>query len=101
MRELVPGSFTWSRLSQRHGDDFSGTLVMRADGKLAYAVIGNPPGRLSLPPGAAVDDPSSLRASVRGRLDLDFDALIAGDGVCIVGGGRERLRDLASRLPAG
>ncbi len=41
-----------------------------------------------------MDDPPRLRASVRRLLELDFDALMVGDGVPIREGGRERLREL-------
>ena len=65
------------------------------------AVIGNPPGRLSLLPERVMDDPARLRASLRRLLDLDFDAVLVGDGVSIREGGRERLRDLVTGSAAG
>ncbi len=64
------------------------------------AVIGNPPGRLSLLRERVMDDPARLRASVRSLLELDFDALMVGDGVPIREGGRERLRELVASFPA-
>ncbi len=63
------------------------------------AVIGNPPGRLSLLPERVMDDPVRLRASIRALLELDFDALMVGDGVPIREGGRERLRELVASFP--
>ncbi len=63
------------------------------------AVIGNPPGRLSLLRERVMDDPAGLRASVRSLLELDIDALMVGDGVPIREGGRERLRELAASFP--
>ena len=60
------------------------------------AAIGHPPGRLSLLPERVMDDPPALRASLRRLLELDFDALVVGDGVSIPKGGRERLRELAA-----
>ena len=63
------------------------------------AVIGNPPGQLSLLRERVMDDPARLRASVRLLLDLDFDALMVGDGVAIRDGGRERLRELIASFP--
>ncbi len=64
------------------------------------AVIGNPPGQLSLLRERVMDDPARLRASVRSLLELDFDALLVGDGVAIRAGGRERLRELVASFPA-
>ena len=63
------------------------------------AVIGNPPGRLSLLRERVMDEPARLRASVRRLLALEFDAVLVGDGVPIREGGRERLRELVSSFP--
>ncbi len=63
------------------------------------AVIGNPPGRLSLLRERVMDDPARLRASVRSFLELDFDALVVGDGVPIREGARERLQELVASFP--
>lgn len=64
------------------------------------AVIGNPPGQLSLLPERVMDDPAHLRASVRSLLELDFEVLLVGDGVPILEGGRERLRELVASFPS-
>lgn len=58
------------------------------------AVIGNPPGALSLLPDRVMDDPAQLRQSVRGLMELEFDVVIVGDGVSILVGAREQLREL-------
>ena len=63
------------------------------------ALIGNPPGALSLLSERVMDDPPLLRASVRRLLALDFDALLVGDGVPIVRGAHERLRELVASFP--
>ena len=34
MREIIPGVLTWSRLSERHGYDFNGHLLLHPDGNL-------------------------------------------------------------------
>ena len=60
------------------------------------AVIGNPPGRLSLLRERVMDEPARLRGSVRRLLELDFDAVMVGDGVPIREGGRERLQELVA-----
>ncbi len=59
-------------------------------------MIGNPPGRLSLLRERVMDEPARLRASVRRLLELDFDAVMVGDGVPIREGGRERLQELVA-----
>jgi glyoxylase-like metal-dependent hydrolase (beta-lactamase superfamily II) len=60
------------------------------------AIVGNPPGRLSLLSERVMDDAQRLRASLRRLLELEFDAILVGDGVSIGEGARERLRDLVS-----
>jgi glyoxylase-like metal-dependent hydrolase (beta-lactamase superfamily II) len=60
------------------------------------AVIGNPPGRCGLLREQVMDDPARLRESVRGLLALDFDTLLVGDGVSILSGARDRLRELVT-----
>ncbi len=57
-------------------------------------VIGNPLGALSFLPDRVVDDPAQLRASVRELAELEFDALIVGDGVPILEGAKAKLREL-------
>ncbi len=63
------------------------------------AVIGNPPGRLSLLAERVLDDPRQLRASVRRLVALDVAALIVGDGVSILSGAGARLRELVESFP--
>ena len=199
MREFLPGILFWSRLSERHGYDFNGTLVLHEDGNLCIdpveppddvlerlakeglarilltnrnharaanrvrertgartsihaadaeyargqgaildaqlgvgeqagpfrvvgvpgkspgeialhdprrrllvvgdALIGHPPGRLSLLPERVMDDPARLRVSVRRLLELDFDAVLVGDGAPIRTGARERLAELVAGFP--
>lgn len=63
------------------------------------AVIGNPAGRCSLLREKVMDDPPRLRTTVRHLLELDFDALLFGDGVPILGDARTRLRELVASFP--
>ena len=62
-------------------------------------VIGSPPGRCGLLPERVMDEPPRLRESVRSLLDLDFDTLLVGDGVSILEGAKDRLRDLVDSFP--
>jgi glyoxylase-like metal-dependent hydrolase (beta-lactamase superfamily II) len=57
-------------------------------------VIGHPAGACGLLREQVMDDPPRLRASVRALLDLDFDALLVGDGTPILAGAKERLAAL-------
>lgn len=60
------------------------------------AVIGNPPGALSLLREKVMDDPAALRASVRRLLALDFDVLLVGDGTPILRDAHTRLAELVA-----
>ena len=66
------------------------------------AVVGNPPGRLSLLRERVMDDPARLRRSVQQLIALDFDTILVGDGVSVIGDAKQRLRELVDsfRLPA-
>jgi glyoxylase-like metal-dependent hydrolase (beta-lactamase superfamily II) len=63
------------------------------------AVIGNPPGKCRLLPEKVMDDPVHLRRSVCALLDLDFETLLVGDGVSILSGAKDRLRELTRQFP--
>jgi glyoxylase-like metal-dependent hydrolase (beta-lactamase superfamily II) len=58
------------------------------------AVIGNPPGHLSLLRERVIDDPPCLRRSVQQLLTLDFDTILVGDGVSVIGNAKQALREL-------
>jgi glyoxylase-like metal-dependent hydrolase (beta-lactamase superfamily II) len=58
------------------------------------AVVGSPPGNLSLLHDRVMDDPARLRRSVEQLLALDFDTILVGDGISIVGDAKQRLRKL-------
>jgi glyoxylase-like metal-dependent hydrolase (beta-lactamase superfamily II) len=64
------------------------------------AIIGNPPGRCSLLREKVLDDPPRLRRSVRNLLDLDFDALLVGDGTPILHDAKARVAELVATFPA-
>jgi hypothetical protein len=64
------------------------------------ALIGNPSGRCGLLREKVMDDPARLRQSVRKLLDLDFDALLLGDGASILHGAKSRLKELVDTFPA-
>ena len=64
------------------------------------AVIGNPPGNCALLREKVMDDPARLRRSVRKLLDLEFDALLVGDGASILHDAKLRLKELVDTFPA-
>jgi glyoxylase-like metal-dependent hydrolase (beta-lactamase superfamily II) len=64
------------------------------------AVIGHPPGSCALLREKVMDDPARLKHSVRKLLDLEFDALLVGDGVSILHDAKSRLKELVATFPA-
>ena len=64
------------------------------------AVIGNPPGKLSLLREKVLDDPARLRASVAALAELEVDVLLPGDGEPILRDAGNRLRELVATFPA-
>jgi glyoxylase-like metal-dependent hydrolase (beta-lactamase superfamily II) len=63
------------------------------------AIVGNPPGRCALLREKVLDDPPRLRRSVRSLLELDFDALLFGDGTPILHDAKARLAELVATFP--
>jgi glyoxylase-like metal-dependent hydrolase (beta-lactamase superfamily II) len=65
---------------------------------LGDAIIGNPPGALSLIPEAKLDDPSKLRRSLPKLLDYDFDVLLLCDGQPVLRGGKLKVAEFLKTL---
>ncbi len=121
MREFLPSILTWACFSEPE-DDVLQELVKEGVAQILIAnsnhvraantvgertgivgdiVIGKPPGPLWLLRERVMDDPAQLRASVRRLLELDFEAVLVGDGVSIREGAREHLRELVEEFPPG
>ena len=65
---------------------------------LGDAIIGNPPGALSLIPEPKLDDPSKLKRSLRKLLDYDFDVLLLCDGQPVLRGGKLKVAEFLNTL---
>ena len=63
------------------------------------AVVGDPPGHLKLLREKVMDDPPRLRRSIQQLLALDFDTILVGDGVSVIGGAKARLKELIDTFP--
>ena len=63
------------------------------------AVIGNPPGKLSLLREKVIDDVPGLRQSVEALAALDIETLLPGDGEPILRDANARLRELIATFP--
>jgi glyoxylase-like metal-dependent hydrolase (beta-lactamase superfamily II) len=60
------------------------------------AIIGNPPGRCGVLPEKVMDDPVQMKQSIENLLVFDFDTLLMGDGVSILFGAKDRLKELVT-----
>jgi glyoxylase-like metal-dependent hydrolase (beta-lactamase superfamily II) len=58
------------------------------------AVIGNPPGHFRLLREKVMDDPPRLRRSIQQLLAFEFDTILVGDGVSVIGNAKDRLKEL-------
>ena len=65
---------------------------------LGHAIIGNPPGALSLIPESKLDDSSKLKRSLRKLLDYDFDVLLLCDGQPVLSGGKLKVAEFLNAL---
>jgi glyoxylase-like metal-dependent hydrolase (beta-lactamase superfamily II) len=65
---------------------------------LGDAIIGNPPGSLSLIPEPKLDDPSNLKRSLRKLLDYDFEVLLLCDGQSVLRDGKSRVTEFLNAL---
>jgi hypothetical protein len=65
---------------------------------LGDAIIGNPPGALSLIPEPKLDDPAKLKRSLRKLLDYDFEVLLLCDGQSVLSGGKPKVAEFLSGL---
>jgi len=63
------------------------------------ALIGNPPGKLTLLREKVMDDPPRLRASVEALTALPLEAVLVGDGASILHDAGARLRELIATFP--
>jgi glyoxylase-like metal-dependent hydrolase (beta-lactamase superfamily II) len=82
---LDPGHYAVSR-------EVGGILL------LGDAIIGNPPGALSLIPQPKLEDSSRLKRSLRKLLDYDFDVLLLCDGQAVLSGGKRKVAEFLNTL---
>ena len=65
---------------------------------LGDAIIGNPPGQLSLIPESKLDDPLMLRQSLRKLFNFDFDVLLLCDGESILSNAKPKVAEFLNTL---
>ena len=96
--ELLPGGLLVVGLADQKSPGESALVCGRAGALiLGDALIGKPPGALSMLPPAKYADAAKARAGLRALLAHTFDAVLLGDGVSIPTGGRKALESFLAR----
>lgn len=92
--ELLPGGLWVVHLEAMKSPGESALFLDRAKGILILgdALIGKPPGHLSLLPDEKYADAGKAKESLRRLLNYNFDIVLVGDGVSILTGGKEAVR---------
>ena len=93
--DRLPGGLRVITLSGQKTPGESALFVERSAAVIVGdAVIGKPPGKLSLLPAAKYADPRAAMAGLRRLLTLSFDAVLVGDGASLPRGGRRAVEEL-------
>lgn len=84
--ELLPGGIWVIHLQDQKSPGESALFLPQGKGVLIVgdALIGKPPGALSLLPPEKYPDPAKAKAGLRRLLKYQFDAILVGDGTSIL-----------------
>jgi glyoxylase-like metal-dependent hydrolase (beta-lactamase superfamily II) len=93
--DRIPGGLKVIHVPDGKSPGESALLLERGKGILFLgdALIGKPPGRLSLMPPEKYKDPLKAREGIRALLRQSFDSVLVGDGASILAGGRKAIED--------
>ncbi len=88
--ELLPGGIWVVHLQDQKSPGESALFLQQGKGVLIVgdALIGKPPGALSLLPAEKYSDAGKAKAGLRRLLKYQFDAILVGDGVSILTGAK-------------
>lgn len=89
--ELLPGGIWVIHLKDQKSPGESALFIQQGKGILIVgdALIGHPPGGLSLLPAEKYADKGKAREGLRRLLKYNFDAVLVGDGVSILSGAKQ------------
>jgi glyoxylase-like metal-dependent hydrolase (beta-lactamase superfamily II) len=88
--ELLPGGIWVIHLQDQKSPGESALFLQQGKGVLIVgdALIGKPPGALSLLPAEKYSDAARAKQALRRLLKYQFDAVLVGDGTSILVGGK-------------
>ncbi len=89
--ELLPGGLWVVQLKDQKSSGESALFIQQGKGTLIVgdALIGKPPGSLSMLPPDRYADPVKAKEGLRRLLKYNFDAILVGDGTSILTGARQ------------
>ncbi|WP_455378707.1 hypothetical protein [Petrachloros mirabilis] len=96
--ELLPGGIWVIHLKDQKSPGESALFIPQGKGILIVgdALIGNPPGALSLLPAEKYADRVKAREGLRRLLKYNFDAVLVGDGTSILSGAKQIVENTLS-----
>lgn len=99
--ELLPGGIWVVHLKDQKSPGECGLFLERGKGVMVLgdALIGKPPGALSMLPPHKYADPTRARASLRRLLNYNFDTLLVGDGTSILTGAKDTVARMLQPQP--
>lgn len=88
--ELLPGGIWAIHLEDQKSPGESALFIQQGKGVMIVgdALIGKPPGSLSMLPADKYADPAKAREALRRLLKYNFDTLLCGDGAAIMTGAK-------------
>jgi glyoxylase-like metal-dependent hydrolase (beta-lactamase superfamily II) len=97
--DRIPGGLQAIRIPDGKSPGETALLLNRGKGVLILgdALIGKPAGRLGLMPPEKYKDAARAKEGLRVLLNYDFDAVLVGDGVSILKGGKKAVEEFLSQ----
>jgi len=96
--ELLPGGIWVIHLKDQKSPGESALFIQQGRGILIVgdALIGKPPGAVSMLPAEKYTDIAKAKEGLRRLLKYEFDSLLVGDGVSVLNGGKQQVERLLS-----
>ncbi len=97
--DVLPGNLRAINISNNKSPGETALLLLLGKGVLFIgdAIIGWPPGEFSLLPAFIYKNPELAKHSIRVLLDHEFDTVLAGDGECVLTGGKDAINRFLDR----
>ena len=93
--ELLPGGIWAIHLQDQKSPGECALFLQQGKGImiLGDALIGKPPGSVTMLPAEKYADPAKAREGLRRLLKYNFDTILVGDGMSIISGGKQAVEN--------